>query len=47
MGLLYKRFLNGKVYCCSNCKTHLACHQGIVSTAFEGIHGSAYLFNSV
>jgi len=46
MGRIFKEFLTGaRVYCCSNCKSHLALHDEIISKAFQGRHGRAYLFN--
>ncbi|RKP27427.1 Yippee/Mis18 [Syncephalis pseudoplumigaleata] len=48
MGLIRKRFLNGDhIYGCSQCATHLAPKDGIMSTAFQGQNGRAYLFRAV
>eukprot|EP01027_Heterolobosea_sp_BB2_P022320 GEZU01032853.1.p1 GENE.GEZU01032853.1~~GEZU01032853.1.p1 ORF type:complete len:116 (-),score=15.68 GEZU01032853.1:233-580(-) len=47
MGKIFKRYLNGNsIYSCSNCKSHLANHDEIISKNFQGRHGKAYLFNS-
>ena len=35
------------VYCCSCCHAHLADHLAIISKAFQGRHGRAYLFDNV
>ena len=35
------------VYCCSCCHAHLADHKAIISKAFQGRHGRAYLFDNV
>ncbi|RKP06823.1 Yippee/Mis18 [Thamnocephalis sphaerospora] len=48
MGLIHKQFLSGnRIYGCSGCKTHLATKDGVMSTAFQGQHGRAYLFQTV
>lgn len=48
MGRPFKQYLSGpRVYCCSNCKAHAADHDDIISKAFQGRRGRAYLFNSV
>jgi len=48
MGKLYQNFLVGsRIWLCSNCQSHLANHEEIVSKAFQGRHGKAYLFNKV
>eukprot|EP00878_Enallax_costatus_P002045 GHUV01002209.1.p3 GENE.GHUV01002209.1~~GHUV01002209.1.p3 ORF type:complete len:113 (+),score=19.62 GHUV01002209.1:275-613(+) len=48
MGRPFKQYLSGpRVYCCATCKTHAADHDEIVSKAFQGRRGRAYLFNNV
>ncbi|KAJ9050778.1 hypothetical protein DSO57_1011216 [Entomophthora muscae] len=48
MGQILKQYLTGnRVFCCCKCKTHLSTSDSIVSKAFQGQHGQAYLFNSV
>ncbi|XJO72492.1 hypothetical protein BDV3_003602 [Batrachochytrium dendrobatidis] len=54
MGVIFKQFLdsascntNSKVYCCIICNTHLSTTDDIISKAFQGQHGKAYLFNAV
>nr|GAT49723.1 predicted protein [Mycena chlorophos] len=48
MGLTYRRYLSGeRVYGCSTCKTHLATIHSMISRAFNGQHGRAYLFDGV
>jgi len=48
MGLSYNTYLSGnKIYGCKNCKTHLSVGDEIMSRAFRGQHGKAFLFNSV
>eukprot|EP01087_Luapelamoeba_hula_P006447 TRINITY_DN1652_c0_g1_i1.p1 TRINITY_DN1652_c0_g1~~TRINITY_DN1652_c0_g1_i1.p1 ORF type:complete len:117 (+),score=8.11 TRINITY_DN1652_c0_g1_i1:141-491(+) len=48
MGKLFKTYLTGpQVYRCDKCKAHLSTHQDIISKAFQGRHGRAYLFNTV
>jgi len=47
-GKMFKIYLCGpRIYSCSNCRTHLAKHDQIVSKAFQGRHGRAYLFSNV
>jgi hypothetical protein len=36
-----------RVYSCSFCRAHAAYHDDIISKAFQGRHGRAYLFNDV
>ena len=39
---------NGRViYSCAQCRAHLAVHDELISTAFHGRTGRAFLFNSV
>ncbi|KAI9595268.1 yippee zinc-binding protein-like protein Moh1 [Syncephalis fuscata] len=48
MGLIRKQFLNGnRVYSCKQCTTHLAPKDDVMSTAFQGQKGRAYLFRAV
>ncbi|KAI0786044.1 Yippee/Mis18 [Abortiporus biennis] len=48
MGMSYRRYLAGaRIYGCSNCKTHLATIHSMISRAFNGQHGRAYLFDGV
>lgn len=47
MGRLYLRQLDGKIYTCSNCGSHLAHCDEILSKSFHCRHGRAYLFNTV
>ncbi|KAA3454100.1 yippee-like protein [Gossypium australe] len=48
MGRLFVVNLEGKVYSCKHCKTHLALCEDIVSkVSFHCRHGKAYLFSKV
>ncbi|KAI9293028.1 yippee-like protein [Neoconidiobolus thromboides FSU 785] len=48
MGQIYRQYLSGsKVFACSGCNTHLTTVDLIVSKAFQGQHGQAYLFKKV
>lgn len=48
MGRPFKQYLNGtRIYSCSSCRCHIADHEEIVSKAFQGKHGRAYLCNTV
>jgi hypothetical protein len=48
MGLIYKTYLEGeKIFACNECNSHLSTKDDIVSRAFQGQHGRAYLFNTV
>ncbi|KAH0462407.1 hypothetical protein IEQ34_009982 [Dendrobium chrysotoxum] len=47
MGRLFLVNLDGKVYSCKHCQTHLALCEEIVSKSFHCRHGKAYLFNKV
>ncbi|KAI0322261.1 yippee-like protein [Amylostereum chailletii] len=48
MGMSYRRYLAGaRVYGCSKCRTHLSTIHSMISRAFNGQHGRAYLFNDV
>jgi len=47
MGKLFKSYLGGGiVYRCANCLSHLALHDELVSKAFQGRHGRAFLFGN-
>jgi hypothetical protein len=47
MGVLFKHYLTGpEVYVCSTCKTHLSLPILLISKAFTGANGRAYLFKS-
>ncbi|CAF1869652.1 BnaC04g56710D [Brassica napus] len=47
MGRLFVVHLEGKIYSCKHCKTHLALYEDIISKSFHCKHGKAYLFNKV
>ncbi|XP_061351669.1 protein yippee-like [Gastrolobium bilobum] len=47
MGRLFVVHLEGKVYSCKHCRTHLALSEDIVSKSFHSRHGKAYLFSKV
>ncbi|KAK4774748.1 hypothetical protein SAY86_009683 [Trapa natans] len=47
MGRLFLLTLEGKIYSCKHCKTHLGLSEDIVSKSFQSRHGKAYLFNKV
>ncbi len=50
MGLVYKEYLDeekNRIFSCQRCKTHLSTFDSIISTAFVGVHGKAYLFDHV
>eukprot|EP00657_Telonema_sp_P-1_P000638 TRINITY_DN1122_c0_g1_i2.p1 TRINITY_DN1122_c0_g1~~TRINITY_DN1122_c0_g1_i2.p1 ORF type:complete len:114 (-),score=28.38 TRINITY_DN1122_c0_g1_i2:174-515(-) len=48
MGKLFFEYLSApRVYECAACRTHLADSDQIVSKAFQGRHGRAYLFDHV
>ncbi|MED6191878.1 hypothetical protein PIB30_004957 [Stylosanthes scabra] len=47
MGRLFVVNLEGKIYSCKHCRTHLAISEDIISKAFHSRHGKAYLFNKV
>lgn len=47
MGRLFLEYVEAEtVHCCAACGTHLAAHDQIVSKAFQGRHGRAFLFAS-
>ncbi|CAH1763674.1 9629_t:CDS:2 [Entrophospora sp. SA101] len=48
MGLMYFVYLSGtRIFGCHKCRTHLSTSDSIISKAFQGQHGRAYLFDSV
>ncbi|KAL9231433.1 hypothetical protein vseg_006664 [Gypsophila vaccaria] len=47
MGRLFVVNLEGKIYSCKHCRTHLALTEDVVSKSFHCRHGKAYLFNKV
>ncbi|SNX83261.1 related to Yippee protein [Melanopsichium pennsylvanicum] len=48
MGMTHKQYLSGqRIFGCKDCKTHLTTIENLVSRAFNGQHGRAYLFDSV
>ncbi|KAE9606174.1 hypothetical protein Lalb_Chr10g0105121 [Lupinus albus] len=47
MGRLFVLHLEGKIYSCKHCRTHLALSEDIVSKSFHSRHGKAYLFSKV
>ncbi|XP_062002717.1 protein yippee-like isoform X1 [Rosa rugosa] len=47
MGRLFLLTLEGHVYSCKYCRTHLALADDILSRSFHCRHGKAYLFDNV
>ncbi|RKO96551.1 hypothetical protein CXG81DRAFT_29249 [Caulochytrium protostelioides] len=53
MGVIFKRYLDvapahsGRIFGCLDCKTHFSTSNDILSKAFQGQYGKAYLFNTV
>ncbi|XP_022987191.1 protein yippee-like isoform X1 [Cucurbita maxima] len=47
MGRLFVVNLEGQIYSCKYCRTHLALYHDIISKSFHCRHGKAYLFNKV
>ncbi|GMH36324.1 hypothetical protein BSKO_04192 [Bryopsis sp. KO-2023] len=48
MGRPFILFLDcPRIYSCAKCRSHAADHDDIISKAFQGRHGRAYLFNNV
>ncbi|KAG2546695.1 protein yippee-like [Panicum virgatum] len=47
MGRLFLTHLDGNVYSCKHCKTHLGLASDIISKAFHSKNGKAYLFHKV
>ena len=50
MGRVFHQYITGKkarkMYVCKQCKAHLTSYDDIISKAFQGQHGRAYLFDS-
>ncbi|KMZ58061.1 Protein yippee-like [Zostera marina] len=47
MGRVYVVNLEGRIYSCKHCQTHLATSDQIISKSFHCRKGRAYLFNEV
>ncbi|CAA0834409.1 Yippee family putative zinc-binding protein [Striga hermonthica] len=47
MGRVFALTLEGSIYSCKHCGTHLARSDDIVSKSFHCRHGKAYLFSNV
>ncbi|WOK99742.1 protein yippee-like [Canna indica] len=47
MGRIFTVELDGRVYSCRFCRTHLALAEDLISRSFHCRHGKAYLFNNV
>ncbi|KAL7107645.1 hypothetical protein ABFS83_06G067400 [Erythranthe nasuta] len=47
MGRVFVLALEGKIYSCKHCETHLALSDDVVSKSFQCRHGKAYLFKKV
>ncbi|KAI5056564.1 hypothetical protein GOP47_0028382 [Adiantum capillus-veneris] len=47
MGRLFLVYLDGRIYSCRFCHSHLANFEDLVSRAFHCRQGKAYLFNTV
>tara|TARA_B110001452_G_scaffold162932_1_gene135668 strand:+ start:109 stop:606 length:498 start_codon:yes stop_codon:yes gene_type:complete len=48
MGRLFLEYVEAPcVYVCLSCRAHLSAHDSIISKAFQGRHGRAYLFGDV
>lgn len=48
MGVVFKRYFGGgSIYRCSGCLSDLALADELVSKAFQGRHGRAFLFSTV
>ena len=48
MGRLFLEYVEAPcVYVCLSCRAHLSSHDSIISKAFQGRHGRAYLFDDV
>lgn len=47
MGRLFREFLEGTVFCCRECGTHLSNEEQLMSSEFKGRNGSkAFLFHT-
>ncbi|KAF8610312.1 yippee-like protein [Ceratobasidium sp. AG-I] len=48
MGMTHREYLvSHRIYGCKKCRTHLATIESMISRAFNGQHGRAYLFEHV
>jgi len=51
MGRIFKQYLDEagatRIYGCASCRCHVADADAVVSKAFQGRHGRAYLFDAV
>ncbi|KAG9295366.1 hypothetical protein G9A89_013395 [Geosiphon pyriformis] len=48
MSKTHQTFLSAdRIYTCTSCHAHLAKHDDLISKAFQGRHGRAYLFKKV
>ncbi|KAL3834848.1 hypothetical protein ACJIZ3_009584 [Penstemon smallii] len=47
MGRVFVVTLEGRIYSCKYCGTHIALSEDIISKSFHCRHGKAYLFNKV
>ena len=48
MGLLYREYINGgSIISCHKCSTHLSAQDKVISKAFNGHFGRAYLMHDV
>ncbi|KIJ30439.1 hypothetical protein M422DRAFT_166474 [Sphaerobolus stellatus SS14] len=48
MGWIHRDYLHSaRIFGCSTCRTHLATIESMISRAFNGQHGRAYLFDRV
>ncbi|VVB05815.1 unnamed protein product [Arabis nemorensis] len=47
MGRVFMVDLQGQIYSCKHCKTHLTKDQDLLSKTFQCNHGQAYLFSEV
>ncbi|GKU92103.1 hypothetical protein SLEP1_g5876 [Rubroshorea leprosula] len=47
MGRLFVVNLEGRIYSCKHCRTHVALCEDVISKAFQCRHGKAYLFSKV
>ncbi|KAJ6808303.1 protein yippee-like isoform X3 [Iris pallida] len=47
MGRIFRVELEGKIYSCRFCHTHLALAEDLISRSFHCRRGKAYLFNNV
>jgi len=48
MGRIFLHYVEtDNPHCCGSCGAHLAAYDSIISKAFQGRHGRAYLFENV